>query len=200
MGVEKVQSMVLSIMGKKWLSFSGYACALFVFVFLAFVFGLIGLPGPMSYMATPLTLGLCTFILIHATAMKANKIKYLTRYTDPLPPYIPIFVPINLLSMWAPLLSLTLRLFGNAISGSVLMSIIYYFFAFVSDNLFAFIESNIRFAILTPIITPVFHAYFDIMSGAIQTLVFTMLTMIFVSQEDPDESSEETNSLNLQEN
>jgi len=40
--------------------------------------------------------------------------------------------------------------------------------------------------ILPPIITPVLHAYFDAFSGMIQTLIFIMLTMIWIQQEDPD--------------
>lgn len=189
--VEMVQNFVVGIMGKKWINFSGYAIFLFLYVFLAFTFSLVGLPGPMTSLAVPLSLGLCTLVLIHVTAMRANKIKYFLRFTDPLPPYLPIFVPINLLSMWAPLLSLTFRLFGNAIAGSVLMSIIYYFFALVSEMVFAFIGSWFKFVIITPIVTAVLHLYFDLFSGLIQTLVFTMLSMIFISQEDPDVSDSE---------
>ena len=187
-----VQNFVVGIMGKKWIGFAGYATFLFLYVFLAFTFSLVGLPGPMTSLAVPLSLGLCTFLLIHFTAMKANKLKYFFRYTDPLPPYLPVFVPINLLSMWAPLLSLTFRLFGNAIAGSVLMSIIYYFMAFVSEIIFSFMGTlAIKYAIITPIVTAILHLYFDLFSGLIQTLVFTMLSMIFISQEDPDESDSE---------
>ncbi len=189
--VGMVQNFVVGIMGKKWINFSGYGCCLFLYVFIAFTFSLCGLPGPMTYMAIPLTLGLCTLVLIHFTAARANKWKYFLRFTDPLPPYLPIFVPINLLSMWAPLLSLTFRLFGNAISGSVLMGIIYYFFSYLSNMLLGFIGNVAQYMIITPVITGVLHMYFDIFSGLIQTLVYTMLTMIFVSQEDPDDSAEE---------
>lgn len=190
--VEMVQNFVISIMGKKWINFSGYAMFLFLYVFMAFTFSLVGLPGPMTHLTVPLSLGLLTFLLIHLTAMRANKLKYFFRYTDPLPPYLPIFVPINLLSMWAPLLSLTFRLFGNAIAGSVLMSIIYYFMAYLSEIIFSFLGAlSIKYFVITPVITAILHLYFDIFSGVIQTLVFTMLTMIFISQEDPDESSNE---------
>ena len=45
--------------------------------------------------------------------------------------------------------------------------------------------------IIAPIVTPVLHLYFDLFSGAIQTLVFTMLTMIFVANEQNEDSAEE---------
>ncbi len=196
--VETVQKFTIDIMGKKWKNFAGYALTLFIYVFLAFTFSVIGiptlfgLPSPMTYIAVPLSLGLCTFILIHITAIKANKWKYFTRYTDPLPPYIPAFIPINLLSMWSPLLSMSLRLFGNAISGFVLMSLVYTALESLSSTIFSFITiGELNSVFLAPFITPILHAYFDLFSGAIQTLVFTMLTMINISQEDPDDSEEE---------
>ena len=189
--ISMVRKFTIDLMGKKWESFAGYALAIFMYVFLAFTFSLTGLPAPATYLAVPLSLGLCTFVLIHVTAMRANKWKYFYRYFDPLPPYIPAFLPINLLSMWSPLLSLSLRLFGNALSGYVLMSIFYAFFAQLSGTIFSFISSGVNQIFIAPLITPALHLYFDLFSGGIQTLVFVMLTMIFVSQEDPDTSEEE---------
>lgn len=189
--VQYVRNFTIELMGKKWEPFAGYVLALFAYIFMAFTFSLTGLPSPASYLAVPLSLGLCTFVLIHVTAMRANKWKYFYRYFDPFPPYIPVFLPINLLSMWSPLLSLTLRLFGNALSGYVLMSIIYAFFAQASSFVFGFISSGVNQIFIAPLVTPVLHLYFDLFSGGIQALVFVMLTMIFVSQEDPDTSEEE---------
>ena len=93
--------------------------------------------------------------------------------------------------MWAPLLSLSLRLFGNALAGFTLMSIIYYALGNLSTLIFGmFIPSGWASIILPPFITPVLHLYFDVFSGVIQTLIFVMLTMIFISQEDPEEEIE----------
>ena len=101
-------------------NFGGFIMGVAVYLFIAFIFGLTGLPSPVTYMAVPLSLGLTTFILIHVTSIRYTKWKYFKRYIDP----IPIFLPINLISMWAPLLSLTLRLFGNAIAGWALLTIV----------------------------------------------------------------------------
>ena len=40
---------------------------------------------------------------------------------------------------------------------------------------------------LSPIPTAILHAYFDLFSGLIQTVVFIFLTTIFVGQEIPEE-------------
>ncbi len=193
-GVNMVRNLTVDLMGKKWEGFAGYSMCIFIYVFIAFTFSLCGLPGPMTCLAVPFSLGLCTFVLIHVTAMKANKLGYFKRYIDPMP----MFLPINLLSMWSPLLSLSLRLFGNALSGFVLMTLVYNAMGGLSSMIFSFIESEFNSIFLAPFVTPFLHAYFDVFSGAIQTLVFCMLTMIFVSQEDPDETEEEL--LTLQRN
>ena len=103
----------------------------------------------------------------------------------------PVFLPINLVSMWAPLLSLTLRLFGNAISGWVIMSLVYGSLESVSDSIFANLPEWISGSLIAPFITPVLHAYFDFFSGFIQTTVFLFLSMIFISQEEPEPEIEE---------
>lgn len=194
--VSKVKELTIELMGKKWEDFSGYSLCLFMYIFVSFTFSLTGLPSPMTTIYVPLSLGLCTFILIHVTAIKANKWKYFKRYIDP----IPFFLPINLLSMWSPLLSLTIRLFGNALSGYVLMTIIYGALGNLSDMIFSFVPGGWGSVFIAPFVTPVLHFYFDLFSGAIQTLVFTMLTMIFVSQEDAEPEAEAQELLTLQGN
>lgn len=179
--VEKVDAMVEDLMGKKYNGFGGYILGLASYIVLSFMVGLIGLPGPLTNLGNAFSIGLCSFVLIHANAVKANKIGYFKRFIEP----IPFLLPINLLSMWAPLLSLSIRIFGNALSGFTLMSIVYWALNKLSLAIFGFMGS-FGGIILAPIFTPILHAYFDVFSGAIQTLIFTMLTMILVSLEDLD--------------
>ena len=180
-GVNFFENMAEGLLGKRFRIFGGYLMAVGVYMFIAFIFGLTGLPSPITTMAIPFSLGLSTFMLIHATAMKYNKFRYFKRYVEP----VPFFLPINLISMWAPLLSLTLRIFGNALSGYVIMSIIYYGFEAVSHNLFASIgASGLSFA---PLLTWILHLYFDLWAGFIQTTVFLSLTTIYVGQEMPED-------------
>lgn len=182
--VEKIENFTIDLMGKKWKDFSGYALALASYIILCFLVSLIGFPGPLTYLGNTFSIALCTFFLIHFTAARKNKWGYFKRYTDP----IPVLLPVNLLSMWAPLLSLALRLFGNALAGYTLMTIVYYFLGLASQTIFGgIIAGGASSIILPPLVTPILHAYFDVFSGLIQTLIFVMLTMIFVSQEDPDE-------------
>ena len=182
-GVKFFDGFVKELTGSALPNFGGFIMAVAVYLFIAFIFGLTGLPSPVTYMAVPLSLGLTTFLLIHLISAKFTKWGYFKRYVDPLP----LFLPVNLLSMWAPLLSLTLRLFGNAIAGWALLTIVEYALRDASAAIFSFVPAGWNELFLAPIPLAVLHAYFDLFSGLIQTVVFISLTAIFIGQEIPEE-------------
>ena len=186
-GVNYFDNFAKDLAGPAMPNFGGFIMGVAVYLFIAFIFGLTGLPSPVTYMAVPLSLGLTTFILIHVTSIRYTKWKYFKRYIDP----IPIFLPINLISMWAPLLSLTLRLFGNAIAGWALLTIVESGLTSLSQQLFAFMQTEWSGVFLAPIPLALLHAYFDLFSGLIQTVVFISLTTIFIGQEIPEEINEQ---------
>ena len=182
-GVEFFDNFVKDLTGSALPNFGGFIMGVATYLFIAFIFGLTGLPSPVTYMAVPLSLGLTTFLLIHLISAKFTKWKYFKRYIDPLP----VFLPVNLLSMWAPLLSLTLRLFGNAIAGWALLTIVEFSLRDASAAIFSFVPSGWNEVFLAPIPLAILHAYFDLFSGLIQTVVFISLTSIFIGQEIPEE-------------
>ena len=182
-GVEFFDNFVKDLTGSALPNFGGFIMGVATYLFIAFIFGLTGLPSPVTYMAVPLSLGLTTFLLIHLISAKFTKWRYFKRYIDPLP----VFLPVNLLSMWAPLLSLTLRLFGNAIAGWALLTIVEFSLRDASAAIFSFVPSGWNEIFLAPIPLAILHAYFDLFSGLIQTVVFISLTAIFIGQEIPEE-------------
>ena len=185
--VEKLDAFTADIMGPGFENFGGLLLAIIPFLFLSFTIGITGLPTPMNNLAVPLSLALVTFVLIHVTSVRYTKWHYFKRFVDP----IPVFLPMNLISMWAPLLSMTLRLFGNAVAGWILISLINGALEGLSQTLFGFMgdAGSIWFV---PIVTPVLHAYFDLFSGFVQTLVFVYLTTLFIAQEKPEDIENET--------
>ena len=192
-GVNYFDGFVKDLTGSALPNFGGFIMGVACYLFLAFIFGLTGLPSPVTYMAVPLSLGLTTFLLIHLISVKYTKWGYFKRYVDPLP----VFLPVNLLSLWAPLLSLTLRLFGNAIAGWALLTIVEAGLGKISAMIFNFMPItytatgevlyNWNRIFLAPIPLAALHAYFDLFSGLIQTVVFISLTAIFIGQEIPEE-------------
>ena len=195
MCVEKLDNFVNETMGPGFDNFAGILLGLIPTLFLSFIIGITGLPTPMTNLAVPFTFALVTFSLIHYTSIRYTKIKYFKRFVDPLP----IFLPMNLLSMWAPLLSMTLRMFGNAVVGWVL-GLLNSGLESLSASLFSFINSGANQIFFVPIVTPLLHAYFDLFSGFVQTMVFTFLTCLFIAQERPEDIETETVMVSRKEN
>ena len=102
MFVNFIENLVVDIMGERNRGFSIIIVPISMYLFFAFLFGLTGLPSPVTNIAFPLILAFITFGMIHGTAMKYNKLNYFHRFVEP----IAVFLPINILTMWAPLLSL----------------------------------------------------------------------------------------------
>jgi len=183
-GVNFFDGLVSSLMGKRFEGFGALFMALGVYLFIGFIFGLTGLPSPITNLAVPLSLGLVTFVLIHAVSAKYTKIAYFKRYIEP----VPVMLPINLISMWAPLLSLTFRLFGNALAGWTLMTLIYSSIRALSISI---CTSEWAMVGIAPFVTTLLHCYFDLFSAFIQTTVFLFLSMIFLANEAPEEEIDE---------
>ena len=163
--VEKLDGMVESTMGKWAPRFVNYISTIFIFILMSNISGLFGLRPPTADYGTTLALGLITFCMIHFNKIKHQSAK--TIWTDmcsPLPPWLPIWLPINVISEIAVPISLSLRLFANVLSGTVMMALVY--------GLLGVIATAWPAAL---------HVYFDLFSGAIQTYVFCMLTMTYIN-------------------
>lgn len=159
--VEMLSNMVKGIMGEDGKRFVNYIMLVFIFILCSNISGLLGLRPPTADYGVTLPLGIITFMLIHVNGIRKHKIGHFRGWLDP----IPLFLPINIISDVAVPISLSLRLFGNVLSGTVLMGLIY-----------GMAPVFIRFGIPS-----VLHVYFDLFAGAIQTYVFSMLTMVYVS-------------------
>lgn len=170
--VEKLDGMVYGTMGARGRGFANYIGTIFIFILVSNISGIFGLRPPTADYGTTLPLGLITFFLIHITQFRYQKPKDIWKdMCSPLPPWLPIWFPINVISEIAVPISLSLRLFANVLSGTVIMALVY---ALLS-----------KIAIAWPAFL---HVYFDLFSGAIQTYVFCMLTMTYISNAMGDEA------------
>lgn len=159
--VEMLDKMVGSTMGKNAPGFLNYIGTIFIFILFSNISGLFGLRPPTADYGVTLPLGLMTFTLIHFNKFKYQKVKgVIEGLCNPWP----IWAPINIIGDVAVPISLSLRLFANALSGTVMMALVYGLLS--------------KIAIIWP---AALHVYFDLFSGAIQTYVFCMLTMTYIS-------------------
>ena len=159
--VEMLDGMVGGVMGKQAVRFRNYIGTIFIFILFSNISGLLGLRPPTADYGVTFALGIITFTLIHFNKFKYQKVSgVLKGLCEPWP----IWAPINIISDLAVPISLSLRLFANVLSGTAIMALIY---ALLS-----------KVAIIWP---AALHVYFDLFSGAIQTYVFCMLTMTYIT-------------------
>ena len=159
--VEMLDNMIGGVMGKFSPKFRNYIGTIFIFILLSNISGLFGLRPPTADYGVTLALGLITFTLIHFNKFKHQKVKgVIAGLCDPWP----FWAPINIIGDVAVPVSISLRLFANVWSGTVMTALVYGLLS--------------KIAIVWP---AALHVYFDLFSGAIQTYVFCMLTMTYIT-------------------
>ncbi len=159
--VEMLDNMTKGVMGKNATAFANYIGILFMFILLSNISGLFGLRPPTADYGVTLALGLISFTLIQFNKFKHQKISgVIEGLCNPWP----FWAPINMIGEVAVPISLSLRLFANVLSGTVMMALVYGLLGWVATAWPAAL-----------------HVYFDLFSGAIQTYVFSMLTMTYIN-------------------
>ena len=163
--VEMFDNFMHGVVGDKLMFLGSWFFTVFAFVWLSNICGLFFMRNPTADWATNFALALVTFFLIHIMGLKYRGRKHLKTFIEP----FPVFLPLNIIGELARPISLSFRIFGNVLSGMILLTLIY-------QPIF------LRFLIPVPL-----HAFFDLFSGSIQTYVFTILSLSFISAAVADE-------------
>ena len=135
-------------------------CALFMFLLISNWIGAIPhFHEPTKDLNTPLSLGIMGFFIALYAGIKAKGFKhYAKEYFEP----IFLMMPLNVIGELAKVVSISFRLFGNIMGGSIIVLVVSY----------------LIYSILLP---PFLNAFFVFFIGAIQAFVFTMLTLVYIS-------------------
>ncbi len=164
--VEMLDNMVKGSLGNNAHKFANYIGSIFIFILISNISGIFGLRPPTADYGVTFPLGVLSFCIIQFNNVKHNKLGAAKSLLEP----IPLFLPVNLIGEIAVPISLSLRLFGNVLSGTVMMALVY-----------GLLPIFLRFGF-----PAVLHVYFDLFAGAIQTYVFCMLTMTYVNDKISD--------------
>lgn len=170
MGVDNLFNQVTG--GKLTHKPAPYFFTLFSFLLVSNLMGLLGLEPPTTSYSVTLLLALISWIGIYVLGIMHHKVMFFKKFLN----------PIELIGQFAPLISLSFRLFGNMIGGATLMYLIYA----VAGWVWGFIPVIGEFNLLGSLIAPAFHFYFDVFDGIIQAFVFTLLSMVYWTLEVPD--------------
>ena len=135
-------------------------CALFIFLLLCNWIGIVpGLEEPTKDLNTTLGLGIMGFIIAHGTAIKVKGLKdYIKEYFEPMF----FLAPLNVVGEIAKVISISFRLFGNIMGGSIIIIVVSY----------------LIWGLLLP---PFLYGFFGLFVGTVQAFVFMMLTLVYIS-------------------
>jgi F-type H+-transporting ATPase subunit a len=109
-----------------------------------------------------LALALVAFVLFVSWGIRANGVRgYLKETFVANPPYMtPLMTPIHIVSELSRIISLSMRLFGNVFAGEILLAVM---------------------LALTFAIVPVAFLGLEMIFGAVQALVFALLTLTYIT-------------------
>jgi len=144
--------------GEKYVPLFG---TLFVFILFSNLIGLIpGFEAPTMFPWVPAGLAGITFIYFNYLGFKENGFGYLKHFLGPIWWLVPLMLPIEIISMLAKPMSLTVRLFANMFAGE---------------------QVTMAFMKLVPFGIPVIFMALHVFVSILQAYIFTLMTMIYVS-------------------
>jgi len=156
------------IIGHDGGQFVPYLVTLAVFILICNLIGVIpGFMSPTQVPSVPLGLALMTFFYYHFHGIKKQgPWQYLKHFAGPEPKIAFMMFPIEIMSHLARIMSLTIRLFANMFAGELM---------------------TLAFLSLVPILVPVGFLALHIFVSIIQTMIFVLLTMIYLTGAVGDE-------------
>lgn len=140
---------------ERYLPFIG---TLFLFILASNVLEVVpGFRAPTSSLSTTTALAFCVFLAVPAFGIAREGIRgYLSHYIRP----TPLMLPFNIIGEISRTIALAIRLFGNMMSGSLILAIL---------------------LSLTPLFFPVVMQAFSLLIGVIQAYVFAILALVYIA-------------------
>lgn len=170
--VVAIDNMVESTMGKRNMAYAPYILTLLCFSAFGSLIGMLGFRSVTADINTTLAWASITFVLIYYSGMRYQGFKHFRGFIEP----TPVMLPLNIISEAATPISLSFRHFGNILSGMIITALMYGALAAASRAIIPGAIPFLQFGL-----PAVFSVYFDLFSSCIQAYVFSMLTMVYVS-------------------
>ncbi len=150
-----------SIIGHGSERFTSYLTALFLFILLSNLMGLVpGLESPTANSVVPLGFALVTFVYYHYHGVRSNGGAYVKQFLGPVWWLSWLLFPIEVISHCARVLSLTVRLYANMFAGDLV---------------------TLAFFSLVPIGIPLVFLGLHLGVAVVQAYVFFLLAAIYLS-------------------
>lgn len=139
---------------EKYLGFLG---TLFLFIAMASLFTLVpGYEPPTGSLSTTAALAICVFVAVPLFGIEKNGVRtYFKAYLKP----TVIMLPFNIISEISRTLALAVRLFGNMMSGTMILAIL---------------------LTITPYIFPIAMSALGLLTGMVQAYIFSILATVYI--------------------
>jgi F-type H+-transporting ATPase subunit a len=183
---------VMQTMGKEGLAWTPFLLAMFIFVYLCNLPGIIPffqMPAT-ARIAIPLFLSLLVWVIYNGVGLKHQGIGYLTHMLWP--PGVPTALKplVGVIEFVSNILirpfSLTVRLFANMLAGHILLVT----FALLTKELVQGDSLVLKPVGILPFFMLVFLTAFEVLVGFLQAYIITILTAVFISTSMHHESAE----------
>jgi F-type H+-transporting ATPase subunit a len=139
----------------KYLPFIG---TLFLFIAASTLSTIIpGYEAPTASLSTTVSLALCVFIAVPLFGIENQGIaRYLKSFMEP----TPVMLPFNIISQLSRTLALAVRLFGNMMSGGMIVGIL---------------------LTITPLFFPIAMTALGLLTGMVQAYIFSILAAVYIA-------------------
>jgi F-type H+-transporting ATPase subunit a len=156
--ISAIQQQIEDIGLKQPRKYLGFLGTLFLFVAVASLCTVIpGYEPPTGSLSTTVALALCVFVAVPMFGIEAQGAGgYLRSYIEP----TFIMLPFNIISEASRTLALAVRLFGNMMSGAMIIAIL---------------------LTITPLLFPILMTALGLLTGMVQAYIFSILAAVYIA-------------------
>lgn len=158
--IEMFENFASDSLGESTMYIAPWFFTVFVFLLTSALLSIFGMRAPTADWATTFAFAFATFFLMIYMGIKHRKGDYIETFFEP----HFIFLPLNLIGELAKPVSLSFRLFGNMLSGTIILTLYYSLTPY-------FVQIGIP---------SLLHAFFDVVFGALQTYIFVIISLMYI--------------------
>ena len=148
------------VMGHGYERYIPYAVTIGFFILVGNLLGLVpGFESPTANPTVPLGCALLTFVYYHYHGLRVHRLGYIKQFIGPVWALAPLMLLIEVVSHFARILSLTVRLYANMFAGDMV---------------------TLAFFSLVPVLVPVVFLGLHLFVSLVQTFIFVMLTLVYL--------------------
>ncbi len=159
--VEGFDNLLTETMGREGRPFFPLIATLGLYILTSNLLGLIpGFESPTANLNTTASMALVVFVMTHVVGIRMHGAKYVKHFLGPIWWLSPLMLVLELISHFARIISLSVRLFGNIMGEDKVLAVV---------------------VLLVPFLVPLPVFVLMIFTSFIQTIVFMLLAMMYIA-------------------